>query len=174
MAAVVHFTFTGFFFVLGITDRFALQDAGAIVLRQVNMPLDLPHLALAATGQVLWGGVMAVALGLFLLFTGKKRALLKGAAFGFIVLITFRNFMVSISVPQGLPPMDAVTTAAYVISHFLWGAFTSFIIVKYVPLEVDTVIVDEIVNNKRRFSFVPAVIGQYKIHIRRCGNLSDH
>lgn len=81
LTSVVKFSFTGFFFILGVTHRFGLQDIGSIIFRSVEFPLDLFHLTLAAFTHVLGGGIMATMLGLLYLLLGKKNHLLKGGSF---------------------------------------------------------------------------------------------
>lgn len=48
LAAVVKIIITGLFFYFELTERFGLQDAGTIIFRTTEMPLDIFHLILAA------------------------------------------------------------------------------------------------------------------------------
>lgn len=135
LVGVLKFSFTGFFFWLGITERFGLQDAGAIIFRMTDFPLDLFHLILSAITFVLWGGICGLLLGLIYLITGKNNSIPKGMFFGYLIWMVFRNHFASITLKEGLPPLDAITTAIIQLSHFLWGGLTGYFIVKLIPFD---------------------------------------
>ncbi len=136
VASIIKTAISSVFFYSGLSNWFSLIDAGSIIFRSTVFQLDFWHLFLALITHILWGGILAIGLGLLIYyFVGTKHFMLFSGVYGFFIWISVRNFLSAISFPEGLPPLDAPSVAVSMPSHIIWGVVAGFLIIKLVPVE---------------------------------------
>ena len=135
VSSVVKTIISAVFFYAGYSKWFNLWDAGSVIFRTTSFPLDFWHLALAMAAHFLWGAVLGVGLGLIYLLVGRNHYLLIGGIYGFFIWIVFRNFLASISLPEGLVLLDAPSVTISFPSHVLWGTLVGYLIVRLYPIK---------------------------------------
>lgn len=130
ISAAIKTSVSAVFFYSGLSGWLTLIDAGSIIYRTTNFPLDFPHLLLAMISHVLWGSILAVGLGFLYYLVGRKNYLLIGGVYGFFIWITVLNFLSTISSQEELPALDASSVAVSLTAHIFWGLLTGFLIIK--------------------------------------------
>jgi hypothetical protein len=138
VATAAKTVFGGIPYILGITKTFGVLIAGRIIFHVKDVPMDAAHLLLALFAHLIFGGFLAVGLGLVYRFFGAAFSLLKGAFYGLMVWIIFWCYLVNLAAPGGPQPVDAVTGAMSFASHMLYGIITGYLIVRYYRFPPDS------------------------------------
>jgi len=134
ISSVAKTIISAVFFYSGYSNWFNLLDAGSVIYRTTEFPLDFWYLAFAMVTHIIWGSILGVGLGLTYLLVGRNHYLMIGSFYGFFIWILVRNFFATISLTMGLPLMDAASISISLPSHILWGTLAGYLIVRLFPI----------------------------------------
>jgi uncharacterized membrane protein YagU involved in acid resistance len=129
VATVVRTVVSAVPFYIGMTKNIAPIILAEIMLQMEELPLKLSYLLLGGFGHILFGGILAVGLGLIYLKWGTDFYLIKGAVYGLSSWLVFRVVLCPLLCPQ--EPVNLATAVVSLTSHLIYGLLTGYIIVKY-------------------------------------------
>ncbi|RJX17742.1 MAG: hypothetical protein C4570_07760 [Ammonifex sp.] len=138
VAAAVRTVVSAVPFALGVTKNIAPVVLAEIILQMKEMPLKFSYLLLGEFAHVLFGGILAVGLGLVYVKWGTDFYLIKGAVYGLSSWLICKVILCPLIIPGPPEPLNLATAVVSLTSHVIYGLLAGYIIVKYGDLFGDS------------------------------------